>query len=645
MCGIAGYLTNDRAVPDGMLVKRMCDRLVHRGPDGDGYYCATGVSLGHRRLSIIDVSGGSQPMGNEDGSIQVVFNGEIYNFLELRRDLGEKGHRFVTRSDTEVLVHLYEEVGERLPEYLNGMFAFAIWDSRRRELFLARDRFGKKPLYYSHAVGGTRFCFASELKALTAIPGFRAGVNPQSVANFLALSYVPDPDTIYQDVFKLPPAHSLTVKESGLRLSRYWTPNLSPVPNGKFEDAVEEIRALASDAVQRRMISDVPLGAFLSGGVDSTAVVGLMAERAPGKVKTFTIGFTDKRFDELRYARLAAERHHTEHHEQVVTPSIHDVFETLIQHFDEPFGDASAIPTLYLARMTRQYVTVALGGDGADEIFGGYRRYFYGALEERLRSRFPQWFRQSVIRLGAEYYPKFDYLPQVFRAKTLLQNLTQELGDSYFNSMTTFRNHGLQAVLSPGMRAELAGYSPRETFRAHFQAVRDLGPLEQMQWVDSQTYLPGDILVKADRATMAHSLESRSPWLDYRLSELFGRLPAAFKLSGRVGKHIFKQSLSGYIPQELVRRKKMGFSVPLAAWFRSSLTAPFQELVLRPEMEEFCSLCEIRQIWQEHQSKLHDHSRKLWNLLMLGSWQACHRRPAAGSITEVIQEASGTHAR
>jgi asparagine synthase (glutamine-hydrolysing) len=624
MCGIAGYLTNETRVPDAALVKRMCDRLRHRGPDGEGYYCDAGVALGHRRLSIIDVSGGSQPMGNEDGSVQVVFNGEIYNFLELRRELVEKGHRFLTRSDTEVLVHLYEEVGERLPEYLNGMFAFAIWDNRRRELFLARDRFGKKPLYYSSAVSGTRFCFASELKALSVVPGFRASVSPRSVANFLALSYVPDPDTIYQDACKLPPAHSLTVTESGLRLRRYWTPNLSAEPDGNFDTAVEEIRALASDAVQRRMISDVPLGAFLSGGVDSTAVVGLMAERAPGQVKTFSIGFTDRRFDELRYARIAAERHGTEHHEQIVTPSVHEVLQTLVEHFDEPFGDASAIPTLYLARMTRQYVTVALGGDGADELFGGYRRYFYGALEERLRSRVPQWFRQSVIRIGAKYYPKFDYLPQVFRAKTLLQNLTQELGDSYFNSMTTFRDGGLQALLSPRMRAELAGYSPREYFRGQFQTVRELGPLEQMQWVDLQTYLPGDILVKADRATMAHSLESRSPWMDYRFAELFGRLPAPFKLRGRIGKHIFKRSLSGYVPDELVRRKKMGFSVPLAEWFRTSLKPTFESLALCPAMEEYISLNEGRRIWKEHQSGLHDHSRNLWNLLMLACWDAQH---------------------
>jgi asparagine synthase (glutamine-hydrolysing) len=602
----------------------MCDRLRHRGPDGEGYYCASGVALGHRRLSIIDVNGGSQPMGNEDGSIQVVFNGEIYNFLELRRDLVEKGHRFLTRSDTEVLVHLYEEVGERLPEYLNGMFAFAIWDSRRKELFLARDRFGKKPLYYANAVAGTRFCFASELKALTMIPGFRADVNPRSVADFLALSYVPDPDTIYKDVFKLPPAHTLTVTESGLRLRRYWQPSFDVDPNRNFDEAVEEIRALAADAVERRMISDVPLGAFLSGGVDSSAVVAFMAQRAPERVKTFSIGFTNRQFDELHYARLVADRYRTDHHEKAVSLSIHEMLDTLVEQFDEPFGDSSAIPTLYLARMTRQYVTVALSGDGADELFAGYRRYFYGVLEARVRQRFPAWFRRSVFQFGGRYYPKFDYLPRMFRAKTLLGNLARETGDAYFTSMTAFRDEDLTAVLGPDLSRELASYSLRASYRERFEAVRHLPPLQQMQAVDLQTYLPGDILVKADRATMAYSLESRSPWLDYRLGELAGRLPSAFMLHGRSGKHIFKQAVGPFVPDDIITRSKMGFSVPLAEWFRNTLKPVFQEHVLRNGMEQYIKLAEARRLWMEHQTGIHDHSRKMWNLLMLGCWVTRH---------------------
>ena len=636
MCGIAGYLTNDRIVPDGMLVKRMCDRLRHRGPDGEGYYCAAGVALGHRRLSIIDVSGGSQPMGNEDGSIQVVFNGEIYNFLELRRDLVEKGHCFVTRSDTEVLVHLYEEVGERLPEFLNGMFAFAIWDAQKRELFLARDRMGKKPLYYSCAVPGMRLCFASELKALTLLPGFPGAINRRSVADFLCLSYIPDPQTIYENVFKLEPGQSLTIGPSGVRIRRYWEPRFEADSGWNFGEAVEELRSLAQDAVKRRLISDVPLGAFLSGGVDSSAVVAFMAGIVPDNVKTFSIGFTNKNYDERGFARMVAERYRTAHYERVVSPSIDEAFQTLGECFDEPFADSSAIPMLYLARMTREHVTVALSGDGADEVFGGYRRYYFGVLEENLRRRIPHWFRQTVIKAGAAVYPKFDYLPQVFRAKGLLANLAREIGDAYFSSMSVFPDPLLDAVLSPEVRRDLGGYSPRENFRARFERLRHLSPLEQMQAVDFQTYLPGDILVKVDRATMAYSLESRSPWLDYRLVELACRLPAPFKLHGQNGKHIFKEAVKPYLPPALLTRRKMGFAVPLAEWFRTNLNPLFSSLVLQKAMEKYVSLPDVRRIWNEHQSGLKNHDRKLWNLLILANWDALYCGPGPQETKEAV---------
>src|SRR5947209_17149507 len=424
MCGIAGFMTT--GAPAGSeLLRRMCDRLAHRGPDAYGSMLAGPVALGHRRLSIIDLAAGGQPLANEDGTVQVVFNGEIYNYRELRAELTARGHRFATRSDTEVLVHLYEDLGERMPERLEGMFAFAIWDARRQRLFLARDHFGKKPLYYSEQIPGMRLAFASELKALACLPGFPDQPDTRAVARFLAFGYVPDPDTIFAGARKLAPGHSLTLDCGGaadqarpIALRRYWEPRLEPDYERRFETAVEEIRSLAAEAVERRMVADVPLGAFLSGGVDSSAVVGLMAARAPGKVKTFSIGFRDanqqvsRGFDELAFARQTAALHATEHREQVVTPFIEEMFETLAQAFDEPFGDASAIPTLYLARMTRRHVTVALSGDGADEVFGGYRRYYFGVLEQRLRERFPGWFRRSVIRAGAACYPKFDYLPR-----------------------------------------------------------------------------------------------------------------------------------------------------------------------------------------------------------------------------------------
>ena len=634
MCGIAGYLTNAGELPDRTLLKRMCDRLIHRGPDGYGCFIDQHAALGHRRLSIIDLSTGAQPIANEDGTIQVVLNGEIYNYREIRAELQQKGHRFATQSDTEVLAHLYEEVGERLAEFVNGMFAFAVWDSVRESLLLVRDRLGKKPLYYSSDLPGLRFCFASELKALTAVPGFHPRVNQRAVADFLSLSYVPDPDTIYDNIYKLAPGHTLLATRSDVRTRRYWQAEFSADAGASDPtDSIEEIRTLALDAVKRRMISDVPLGVFLSGGVDSSAVAGLMAAQSRDRVKTFSIGFTNNEFDELDYARIAAAHNGADHHEEVVSASIEDVLPVLVEHFDEPFGDSSAIPALYLARMARKHVTVALCGDGADELFGGYRRYYFGMLEERLRSKFPEWFRKSAIRLGGRYYPKFDYLPRAFRGKTLLSNLAQEFGDAYFTSVSTFRDSGLNAVLSPGRPHELADYSPREKFRGLFHSVRHLPPLAQMQWVDWQTYLPGDILVKTDRATMTYSLEGRAPWLDYRLAELSARLPSSFKIRGRTGKYIFKQAVSPYVPPAILERTKMGFSVPLAEWFRTSLRPIFQSLVLNREMEEFLSLGEAKRIWNEHQSRLHNHDRKLWNLLMLAAWNASHRRHVRCEMT------------
>ena len=624
MCGIAGYLTTDLTRKDASLLQSMCDRLSHRGPDSFGHFVEPPVALGHRRLSIIDLSTGDQPLGNEDGSVQVIFNGEIYNYKEVRQELREKGHRFQTESDTEVLVHLYEEAGERMPEFLNGMFAFAIWDSGRECLLLARDRLGKKPLYYTTTVPGYALCFASELKALALLPGFEKRVNRRAVADFLSLSYIGDPDTIYEGAWKLPPASTLTATRAGTRVRKYWQPSLREDSKLTLDRGVDEIRALGKDAVRRRMLSDVPLGAFLSGGVDSSAVVGLMAEESADPVKTFSIGFTDKRFDELEFARLSATLHRTDHHEQVVTPRIEDVFDVLTDHFDEPFGDSSAIPMLYVSRMARQHVTVALCGDGADEMFGGYRRYFFGVLEERLRDKFPAWFRKSFVKAGARYYPKFDYLPRIFRAKTLLTNIADELSDAYFTSMSAFRDDGLDAVLSSELRTALGGYSPRENYRERFRAVRECSPLEQMQWVDLETYLPGDILVKADRTTMAYSLESRSPWLDYRLAELAFRLPANFKIQGKTGKYIFKRAMADYVPNTVIERTKMGFSVPLAEWFRTSLKSIFQSLVLSGRMEEFLSLAEVRRLWEAHQSRRHNHDRKLWNLLMLAAWSQRH---------------------
>lgn len=642
MCGIAGYLTESGNRPDRALIESMCHQIRHRGPDGYGYFCDDMAALGHRRLSIIDVEGGKQPLGNEDGSIQIVFNGEIYNFQELHEDLVKRGHQFATRSDTEVMVHLYEEVGERLPDYLNGMFAFAIWDQRKRQMFLARDRFGEKPLYYTTSIPGMRFCFASELKAMTVIPGFEQKLNRRAITDFLSFSYIPDPATAYENVFKLEPGRSLTVTENGCSTRRYWKPEFAIDSGANFKRSVEELDALAQDAVSCRMVSDVPLGGFLSGGVDSSAVVAFMSRKAPDAVKTFSIGFTHKQFDETHFARMVVERYHTDHREKIVTPSVHDVLDTLVEHYDEPFGDSSAIPTLYLAEMTRQHVTVALSGDGADELFAGYRRYMMGVAEDRVRQVLPAWFRSRVVGFGARYYPKFDYLPRVFRAKATLAGISSGLGDAYYSAMTSLRDHALTAVLSPEMNQALGGYTPRAAYRERFKPYAHLPALQQMQAVDFETYLPGDILVKVDRATMAHSLESRAPWLDHRLAELAGRLPANYKLNGRVGKHIFKTAVQPYLPPQLLTRSKMGFVVPLSQWFRSSLKPVFETTVLRPEMEQYISLPEVRRIWTEHQAGLRNHQTTLWNLLMLARWDEHHYRQGRQQVAAFERNKKGS---
>ncbi len=607
------------ASADAGRARAMAASLAHRGPDGEGVFVEEGAALAHRRLSIIDLEGGKQPMTNEDGSLVIVFNGEIYNFLELRPGLERAGHAFRTRSDTEVLLHLYEELGEAMTERLNGMFAFAIWDRRKRELFLARDRFGKKPLYYLEDQGPYRFAFASEAKALLALPETGRAPDAASVAGFLAFGYVPEPRSIFGGIRKLPAGSSLLVRDADLRERRYWRLEFGERAQ-EWEETSAQIDSLASDAVRLRLVSDVPLGAFLSGGVDSSAVVAYMARHAPGRVRTFSIGFDERDYDETRYARMVAELYGTEHQQQTVRPQIGEMLDVLAHHFDEPFGDASAIPSLYLARMTRQHVTVALSGDGADEVFAGYRRYRHALIEERIRRKFPDWFRRTFFRAAGRIYPKFDYLPQVFRAKSLLTNLSFDLADAYFNSLTVFRDGELERIQHPELRGAMAGHDARAEYRERFLRHRELAPLEQLQAVDVETYLPGDILVKADRATMAWSLESRSPWLDYRVAELAARLPCGWKVSGGSGKFIFKKTVEPLVPGEILWRPKMGFVMPLKEWFRGELRPVFEREVLEGSDSGLIDRKEAGRLLEEHVSGRRNRDRWLWNLLVLQLW-------------------------
>jgi asparagine synthase (glutamine-hydrolysing) len=602
----------------------MTDTLVHRGPDDAGYFIDACIGLGHRRLSIIDVAGGRQPILSEDGTKAIVFNGEIYNYRLLRDALLHKGHRFQTQSDTEVILHLYQEVGEACVEQLRGMFAFAIWDQSERKLFLARDRLGKKPLYY--AVHNGRCVFGSEIKAVIRDPAVPRELDLQALDHYFSLLYIPAPRTIFRHVCKLPPAHTLTITPSDVKLRQYWDVSFEPYEEAEVSEAflVQRLQELLSEAVDLRLMSEVPLGAFLSGGIDSSTVVAMMAQIMQKPVNTSAIGFREEAFNELPYARLVAERWQTNHHEFVVEPQAVEVLEKLSWYYDEPFADASAVPTYYVSKMAREQVTVALSGDGGDENFAGYRRYFYDRLENTLRGYFPAWTRRWVVGSLARMYPKADWLPQVLRAKTLLTNLSLSPAAGYFHTMSAFTEAMQQQLYTDDYYAFLTrGPRALDLFQQYFQQAHAFDPLSAIQYVDMKTYLADDILTKVDRASMANSLEVRAPLLDHQLVEFVARLPWHLKLRGREGKYILKQAVQTLVPHEVLHRRKMGFRLPIDQWLRGQLASfaeahledlcQRQQMLFRPEY--------IRRLFREHRAGMRDHTAPLWALLMFQLWQ------------------------
>ncbi|MBT8444158.1 MAG: amidotransferase 1, exosortase A system-associated [Gammaproteobacteria bacterium] len=620
MCGIAGIFDLDggRNI-DRAVLEAMNQTQVHRGPDGCGYHVEPGVGFGHRRLAIIDLSGGAQPLFNEDETVVVTYNGEIYNFKALADELSGLGHVFRTRCDTEVIVHAWEEWGEDCVERFNGMFAFAIWDRNRQTLFLARDRLGIKPVYYGVSEDGF-LIFSSELKALLAFPKLNRTILPQAIEDYLAFGYIPEPKTIFAKVFKLPPGHTIAVEVGrGLPAPRqYWDLPFERRPDQPEADIHAELVERLRASVERRMIAEVPLGAFLSGGVDSSAVVAMMAGINPKPVNTCSISFGERAFNEAPYAEKVAAQYGTSHEVEQVDPQDFSLIDKLVDLYDEPYADSSAMPTYRVCELARKKVIVALSGDGGDENFAGYRRHRWHAYEEMVRTRFPGILRRPLFGALGAVYPKADWAPKIFRAKSTFQALARDSLEGYLHSVSILDGGFRRKLISTSLERDLQGYRAIDVFKAHVEDAPVHDGVSLVQYLDFKTYLPGDILTKVDRASMAHSLEVRVPLLDHEFVSWVSGLDPALKLSGREGKYIFKKSLEPYLPSDILYRPKMGFAVPLANWFRGPLKDRVRDSLLGSSLRDtgFFDPEVVRHIVDQHQSGLRDHSPAIWALLM-----------------------------
>ncbi|HXY39550.1 MAG TPA: asparagine synthase (glutamine-hydrolyzing) [Vicinamibacteria bacterium] len=614
MCGIVGVCEPGLgARVDREVLVRATDRLRHRGPDGDGFYLRDNVGLGHRRLSIIDLAGGAQPMFNEDGTIAVVFNGEIYNYRELQGELEGLGHRFASSCDTEAIVHAYEQWGTDCLQRFVGMFAFAIWDDRRRCAFIARDRLGKKPLFY-HAAGG-RLVFASEMKALLEHPAVPRKVDLRALDDYLAYSYVPSDRSIFAGVSKLPPGHWMRWRDGSLETGRYWQVDFRPGPPLPEEEWQERVEQALRRAVRLRLRADVPLGIFLSGGIDSSAVAAIASQELGAAVNTFSIGFGQADYDELRFARLVADRYRTNHHELVVEDRDLSLLGDVAYHLDEPFGDPSALPTFMVCREARKHVTVCLSGDGGDEVFAGYTRY-RRALQYGWVDRFP-----AALRRGLS-----GTLTQVLPREAWGRGFAERLGlagvERYFAQLSEFTAGERRALLAP-CGPELVTAGARRFEACLDQPAEDL--VARLQLIDQQNYLPDDILVKVDRTSMQTSLEVRAPFLDHQLVDIANAAPTRVKMRGGRGKYLLRKLLAPHLPAPILSRRKMGFGVPIKHWFRGSMEPYARELLLSSDSRspKYLSRAEMERTIEQHGRGMRDRSRQIWLLLMLEHW--CRR--------------------
>ena len=627
MCGIAGIFYPSRTQRvSSELVQRMTKTLLHRGPDDGTFFVEGPVGLGHRRLKIIDLEGGKQPIFNEKRSMAIVFNGEIYNFLPLREDLLKRGHQFNTKSDTEVILHAYEEYGENCVRYLRGMFAFAIWDGEKKRLFLARDRVGIKPLYYLW--DGQQFLFASEPKAILEEPTVSRTIDPLALDDYLTYLYIPAPKTIFQGIRKLLPGYTLTVDAKSICERQYWDLSFQPTTGLDEETYAAGLLSKLRESVAIHLVSEVPLGAFLSGGVDSSAIVGLMADLLPQAVNTASIGFCESGFDEIPYARAVAEKFATRAHEKIVKADAVAILDDLMWYFDEPFADSSMVPTYYVSQVARERVTVCLSGDGGDENFAGYRRHRIDVMENRIRRLTPQFLREPLFGTLGRLYPKADWMPQVLRAKTLFTNVSLSPEHAYFNTMSWFTPEMKRVLYGQPLGNAVRGYDAFSVMKGYFDRCEGWDPLSRIQYVDIKTYLVDDILTKVDRASMAHSLEVRVPLLDHKVMEYAASIPASYKLKGGEGKYIFKKVLANFLPHAILHRPKQGFSIPLSQWFRHELKAAFEQEIFadRSFIREFFNVQPIRQWWEQHQRGTRDYAPWLWALLVLEYWGKRHLR-------------------
>ncbi|HHQ13525.1 MAG TPA: amidotransferase 1, exosortase A system-associated [Chromatiales bacterium] len=643
MCGIAGIfdLTGD-AQPDEAVLRRMNDIQAHRGPGDAGYYLEGAIGLAHRRLSIIDLSAGRQPISNEDGSVVVTYNGEIYNFQSLRKELEAAGHQFRTHTDTEVIVHAWEQWGSGCVQRFRGMFAFGLWDGNRKRLFLARDRLGIKPLYYAFLPCGS-LIFSSELKGLLQHADLPRRLDPLAVEEYFALGYVAEPRTILDGVSKLSPGHVLDVGAGELRATpeSYWELAFKPDAQLTEQQAADELIDRLQESVSLRMVADVPVGAFLSGGVDSSAVVALMAGMSDTPVRTCSISFGDPQFNESAFAAMVAQQYGTEHAVRQVDPDDFSLLDRLARIYDEPFADSSALPTFRVCELAREQVKVALSGDGGDENFAGYRRYRWHMFEERFRSALPAGIRQPLFSALATVYPKADWAPRFLRAKTTFAAVALDSIDAYFNSVAISSPDIRRRLFSRRQKADLQGYRAEQVFVRHGEAVDGADALSAVQYLDIKTYLVGDILTKVDRASMANSLEVRVPLLDHEFVEWAATVPSRLKLRGREGKAIFKTAMEDRLPQDILYRQKMGFAVPIVKWLRQDLRDHVRERLMHgalPETGLFDMTC-IENLLAQHQAGLRNYGPPLWALLIFES--SCRNLLGAGDRVTPVTAMEG----